>query len=140
MKASLGAFLSGFIFSIGLVISGMTQPKKVLAFLDVFGDWDPSLMWVMVGAILIYSIAYRLVLKRQRPLIEDKLQIPKPKKVDRRLVIGALIFGIGWGLSVFCPGPALTSLGTLKTTPIIFCLGLLGGMFLFKLLRDRKMA
>ena len=139
MKAAIGAFLSGLVFSIGLAISGMTQPKKVLGFLDVFGEWDPSLMGVMVGAILIYSIAYRWVLKRQRPLLEEKLQIPEPKKIDRPLIVGAFIFGIGWGLAGFCPGPALTSLGTLQTTPILFCLGLFGGMFVFKLLRDRKL-
>lgn len=138
MKAAFGAFLSGLIFAVGLAISGMTQPKKVLAFLDIFGEWDPSLMGVMVGAIFIYSIAYRLVLKRQKPLIEEKLQIPEPKKIDRPLIVGALIFGVGWGLAGFCPGPALTSLGTLQTTPILFCLGLIGGMIVFKLLRDRQ--
>ncbi|MFM8315099.1 MAG: DUF6691 family protein [Deltaproteobacteria bacterium] len=139
MKAALGAYLTGLIFSVGLAISGMTQPKKVLAFLDVLGDWDPSLMFVMVGAIGVYSIAYRLVLKKEKPILEDKLQIPEPKKVDRPLIVGAALFGIGWGLAGFCPGPALTSVGTLQTTPLIFALGLFAGMFLFKVLRDRKL-
>ncbi|NBY18862.1 YeeE/YedE family protein [bacterium] len=139
MKAALGAYLSGLIFAIGLAISGMTQPKKVLAFLDVLGDWDPSLMFVMVGAIGIYSVAYRSVLKKEKPILENKLQIPEPKKVDKPLIIGAALFGIGWGLAGFCPGPALTSLGTLQATPLIFTVGLFGGMFLFKILRDRKL-
>lgn len=139
MKAAIGAFLSSLVFSIGLAISGMTQPKKVLGFLDIFGEWDPSLMGVMVGAIFVYSIAYRLVLKMHKPMFEEKLQIPESKKVDRPLIVGAFIFGVGWGLAGFCPGPALTSLGTLQTTPILFCLGLFGGMFVFKLLRDRKL-
>jgi len=139
MKPALGSYLSGLIFSIGLAVSGMTQPKKVLAFLDIFGDWDSSLMFVMVGAIGAYSVVYRLVLKRQKPLIEDKLQIPEPRKVDKKLILGAIIFGIGWGLAGFCPGPALTSLATLQKAPLIFGLGLIGGMITFKLLRDRKL-
>jgi uncharacterized membrane protein YedE/YeeE len=138
MKPAIGSYLSGLIFAIGLAVSGMTQPKKVLAFLDIFGDWDPSLMFVMVGAIGAYSVVYRLVLKRQKPLIEDKLQIPEPRKVDKELILGAIIFGIGWGLAGFCPGPALTSLATLQKAPLIFGLGLIGGMITFKLLRDRK--
>jgi uncharacterized membrane protein YedE/YeeE len=138
MKPAIGSYLSGLIFSIGLAVSGMTQPKKVLAFLDIFGDWDSSLMFVMVGAIGAYSVVYRLVLKRQKPLIEDKLQIPEPRKVDKELILGAIIFGIGWGLAGFCPGPALTSLATLQKAPLIFGLGLIGGMITFKLLRDRK--
>jgi hypothetical protein len=139
MKPAIGSYLSGLIFSIGLAVSGMTQPKKVLAFLDIFGDWDSSLMFVMVGAIGAYSVVYRLVLKRQKPLIEDKLQIPEPRKVDKELILGAIIFGIGWGLAGFCPGPALTSLATLQKAPLIFGLGLIGGMITFKLLRDRKL-
>ena len=139
MKPAIGSYLSGLIFSIGLAVSGMTQPKKVLAFLDIFGDWDSSLMFVMVGAIGAYSVVYRLVLKRQKPLIEDKLQIPEPRKVDKKLILGAIIFGIGWGLAGFCPGPALTSLATLQKAPLIFGLGLIGGMITFKLLRDRKL-
>jgi uncharacterized membrane protein YedE/YeeE len=138
MKPAIGSYLSGLIFSIGLAVSGMTQPKKVLAFLDIFGDWDSSLMFVMVGAIGAYSVVYRLVLKRQKPLIEDKLQIPEPRKVDKELILGAIIFGIGWGLAGFCPGPALTSLATLQKAPLIFGLVLIGGMITFKLLRDRK--
>jgi len=139
MKPAIGSYLSGLIFAIGLAVSGMTQPKKVLAFLDIFGDWDPSLMFVMVGAIGAYSVVYRLVLKRQKPLIEDKLQIPEPRKVDKELILGAIIFGIGWGLAGLCPGPALTSLATLQKAPLIFGLGLLGGMITFKLLRDRQL-
>lgn len=139
MKPAIGSYFTGLLFSIGLSISGMTQPKKVLAFLDIFGDWDPSLMFVMVGAIGAYSVIYRMVLKRQKPLIEDKLQIPEPKKVDRELILGAIIFGMGWGLAGFCPGPALTSLATLQKAPLVFGLGLFGGMLTFKLLRDRKL-
>ena len=139
MKPAIGSYLSGLIFAIGLAVSGMTQPKKVLAFLDIFGDWDPSLMFVMVGAIGAYSVVYRLVLKRQKPLIEDKLQIPEPRKVDKELILGAIFFGIGWGLAGFCPVPALTSLATLQKAPLIFGLGLIGGMITFKLLRDRKL-
>lgn len=138
MIPAFGAFLTGLLFAIGLAISGMTQPKKVLAFLDVFGEWDPSLMFVMVGAIGVYAFAYRLILKRQKPILTDTLQIPEPKKVDRSLVLGSLLFGVGWGLAGFCPGPALTSLATLQKSPLVFAVGLFIGMITFKVLRDRK--
>ena len=138
MRLLFGSFLSGFLFSIGLSISGMTQPKKVLAFLDVFGNWDPSLLWVMIGAITVYSVTYRIGLANKTPLFSPAFHIPEVKSVDKFLVFGAIIFGIGWGLAGFCPGPALTSLMTLKQDPFLFCLGLILGMFIFKQLRQWK--
>jgi uncharacterized protein len=138
MNPALGAYLSGFLFSIGLAISGMTQPKKVLAFLDIAGDWDPSLVGVMIGAIGTYAILYRLFLKREKPILQPHFQVPEPKKVDKPLVIGALLFGVGWGIAGFCPGPALTSLATLQHSPLVFGVGLFAGMLIFKLLRGRK--
>lgn len=125
------AFFSGVIFAVGLAMSGMTQPQKVLAFLDVFGAWDPSLMFVMVGAIAVYALGYRTIVKRSKPLFDKKFDLPKKKAVDRDLVTGAILFGIGWGLVGFCPGPALTALVAFRWEPTLFVLAMFAGMALF---------
>lgn len=107
---SLIAFISAFIFGIGLVISGMTDPGAVIGFLDLFGDWKPQLMLVMVGAILVNLIAYKYVFKMEKPFASDIFHIPFYKNLDKKLLFGAALFGIGWGVAGFCPGPALASL------------------------------
>lgn len=106
----LVALLSGLLFSLGLSRGGMTQPEVVLGFLDVFGYWDPRLAFVMVGAVVTTAIGYWLVLRGQRPLLSESFQLPTARRFDLRLIGGAAIFGIGWGIGGYCPGPALASL------------------------------
>lgn len=130
---AVAAFFSGLIFAIGLSVSGMTQPHKVIAFLDLFGDWDPSLIFVMMGAIAVHSVSYRLIRRRSTPLLESEFHLPKDNKIRPSLVIGAILFGIGWGLGGFCPGPALVSLGSFEMRPLIFVAAMLAGIGLFKL-------
>ncbi|MFW5966130.1 MAG: DUF6691 family protein [Persicimonas sp.] len=129
------AFLSGVIFAVGLAVGGMTQPKKVVDFLDFFGgsNWDPSLAFVMGGAVLVYAIAYRLVIKRQRPLLEQKFHVPTRSDLDWRLVAGGALFGVGWGLGGYCPGPGLTALVALESPAFIFVASMAVGMILFSL-------
>ena len=98
--------IAGFLFGLGLVIGGMSNPAKVLNFLDLAGSWDPSLAFVMAGALAVTFIGYKLVFRQPRPLLAARFHLPELKQIDRRLVLGAAIFGVGWGLSGFCPGPA----------------------------------
>lgn len=109
MKA-LAALVAGLAFGVGLVLGGMTQPAVVLGFLDVFGRWNPQLLFLMAAAVMTTWIGYRVVLRRGQPLLDARFQLPTARRIDRRLVAGAAIFGIGWGLAGYCPGPALASL------------------------------
>lgn len=104
------SFAAGLLFGFGLLISGMSNPAKVLNFLDIFGTFDPSLLFVMGGAVVTVFLGYKFILKREKPLMAEQFYIPTRKDIDRRLIIGAALFGIGWGIAGFCPGPALTSL------------------------------
>lgn len=137
MKNILTSFVVGFLFSLGLGISGMTDPQKVIGFLDIFGEWDPSLMFVMVGAILVHAVAYFFIKNREKPLMAETWHLPQKSKVTWQLMAGAAIFGLGWGLAGYCPGPALTSVSTLNVRPLLFVGGMFLGMLGFKLL-DRK--
>jgi uncharacterized protein len=128
MKQNAIAFGIGALFAAGLAVSGMTQPSKIIGFLDVFGRWDPSLMFVMVGAIAVHFTAYRLILRRKAPLFETKFHLPTRRDIDLRLVLGAALFGIGWGLGGFCPGPGLVALGSGSVSAIIFVVGMTLGM------------
>jgi len=123
------ALASGLLFGAGLLLSGMTRPDKVIGFLDLFGAWDPSLMLVMVGAVGVHAAFYLVVQRRRSPLFADAFAIPSRRDVDFKLVTGALLFGIGWGLSGYCPGPSLVALGTGATAVIVFVGALLAGMF-----------
>ena len=105
------AFAAGLLFGLGLSLGGMTQPAVVLGFLDIFGAWDPRLVFVMAGAVLTTAVGYRLLLRRPRPLLAERFQWPTLRRIDVRLVGGAALFGIGWGIAGYCPGPALASLG-----------------------------
>ena len=120
MKRLVVALIAGAIFACGLVLGGMTLPGKVVAFLDITGDWDPSLMFVMAGAMLVYFPVYRWVRGMQRPLFANRFRLPTRKDIDVKLLGGAVLFGIGWGIGGFCPGPALTSLGSLADAALWF--------------------
>ena len=122
------ALLAGLLFGVGLGLSGMTLPSKVLGFLDVTGHWDPSLMLVMVGAIGVHAALYRVIRRRRSPLFDDVFHVPTSRVLDGKLVGGALLFGVGWGLGGFCPGPALVSLATGHTGPLVFLGAMLLGM------------
>lgn len=129
MRIALHAAI-GLIFGLGLVISGMVDPAKVQNFLDIFGTWDPSLAFVMAAAVLVTFIGYRLAWHRPRPALDDRFHLPENSAIDRRLVIGAAIFGIGWGLGGYCPGPAFTGLGLLAPGTIVFVPAMLVGMWI----------
>ena len=137
MKNGLAALLVGFIFALGLGISGMTQPQKVVGFLDVFGAWDPSLIFVMAGAIAVHFVTYKLIRKKSSPLLSAQWHVPTKKEITPALIMGSLLFGAGWGLAGFCPGPAMTSLASFELKPFVFVLSMLVGMFIFRLL-DKK--
>ena len=134
---NLVTVFTGLIFGIGLIMSGMTNPAKVQNFLDIFGSWDPSLALVMGGAILITMPGFWLVQKRQTPLFENAFLIPKKLNLDFYLLTGSAIFGIGWGLGGFCPGPAAVSISTGSTGTLLFVITMLIGMVLAKLLISR---
>ncbi|MFW6050419.1 MAG: DUF6691 family protein [Myxococcota bacterium] len=125
-------FLSGALFATGLAVGGMTQPAKVVAFLDFFGSWDPSLAFVMGGAILAYFPLYRLITKRKTPLFAARFLIPERTDLDWRLLTGAAVFGVGWGLGGFCPGPGLTSAGGLAPAGLVFAASMAAGFLLHR--------
>jgi uncharacterized membrane protein YedE/YeeE len=129
--SALSAFASGLVFGLGLILSGMTDPGKVIGFLDVAGNWDPSLALVMGGAILVGLFAFRLAGKRARAFLGGAMHLPQRRDVDNRLVGGSLLFGIGWGLAGFCPGPALVSFASGVDQAAVFVAAMLGGMLVY---------
>lgn len=136
----LSSFIAGLLFAVGLGLAGMTQPQKIIAFLDVTGAWDPSLMFVMGGALAVHLVTYRLVTKRKNPLFDSTFHIPTRNEINAKLVIGSALFGIGWGLSGFCPGPALVSLANPETSVLIFVASMLIGMLASEFLSFRLIA
>ncbi|NIA55071.1 YeeE/YedE family protein [Massilia sp. TW-1] len=134
------AFIVGLVFGIGLILAGMTDPAKVQGFLDLAGDWDPSLALVMGGAILVGLVAFRLAGRRERALLGDAMRLPTATRIDRRLVLGGLAFGAGWGLAGFCPGPALASLATGDAKVMIFTGAMVAGMVVFEFLERGRAA
>jgi uncharacterized membrane protein YedE/YeeE len=133
------ALLSGAVFGIGLLLSGMADPAKVLGFLDLAGAWDPSLAFVMGGAILVGAIAFTFARKRTVSLLGLEMRMPTSSKLDRRLVGGSLLFGVGWGIAGFCPGPALVALGMGEEKALVFVGAMLAGMGLYEVF-DRRIA
>jgi len=134
----LMALITGLVFGIGLIVAGMTNPAKVLGFLDLAGRWDPSLALVMAGAILVALPAFRVAARRRQSLLGEPMRLPTATRIDRQLVLGSLAFGAGWGLAGFCPGPALASLTTGAVQPLIFCAAMLVGMGIFELIERRR--
>jgi uncharacterized membrane protein YedE/YeeE len=128
----LTAFIAGLLFGSGLILSGMSNPAKVLAFLDVTGQWDPSLLFVMLGAILVAAIAFRVGGTRARTVFGSTIHMPGAARIDGRLVLGAVVFGVGWGLVGYCPGPALTSLAVGGWPTLLFAASMLAGMTVFE--------
>ena len=132
MKNNLAALIVGVIFALGLGISGMTRPEKVIGFLNVFGGWDASLAFVMAGAIGVHAIAYRLIRRRSSPLFSTQFYVPTSKELTPSLLVGAVIFGVGWALAGYCPGPAITSLASFQIRPVVFVVAMILGMMIFR--------
>ncbi len=136
MRNAIG-FLAGMLFGLGLVVGGMTDPAKVLNFLDLFGTWDPSLAFVMGGAVLVAFIGYQLAWLRGGPLLGGRFELPTRKDLEPRLFAGAVLFGLGWGLGGFCPGPAVTALLLTAPGTLVFVPAMLAGMWLARQIPDK---
>ncbi|MGE4131789.1 MAG: DUF6691 family protein [Bdellovibrionales bacterium] len=130
--SEFAAFVSGALFAAGLALSGMTQPQKVVGFLNVAGNWDPSLMFVMVGAIGIHLVAFRFLRKKAKPIFGSQWHVPTRRDLTPSLIVGAILFGAGWGLGGYCPGPALTSLASLEARPYLFVGSMIAGMAIYQ--------
>ena len=128
MKSTLSAFISGLVFGFGLILSEMVNPKRVQGFLDITGQWDLTLAFVMGGALLVTAIGYKVLFTKQKPLFETSFSIPGNRMLDAKLIIGAALFGVGWGLSGLCPGPALVGLATLNQDIVLFIVAMMIGM------------
>lgn len=135
--AVFASLLAGLVFGLGLIVSGMANPAKVLGFLDLGGAWDPSLALVMVGAIGVGLVAFALAARSGRTLLGVSLQLPTARHIDRRLVGGSVMFGVGWGLAGFCPGPALVALGMGELKAVVFVASMVAGMWVFEQLERR---
>lgn len=134
MKVVFAALVSGLVFGLGLTVSQMISPEKVLAFLDIAGNWDPSLGLVMASALAVTGLGYRLVMRRPGPVLSDAFQLPEKRGLDRRLLAGSTLFGIGWGLSGLCPGPAITALATGLPEIAVFSGAMFAGIVLYRVL------
>lgn len=132
------ALLAGLVFGVGLMLSGMANPAKVLGFLDLSGQWDPSLGLVMGGAVAVAAVVFALTRKRQTTLLGAELKLPTARQIDKRLVIGSLVFGAGWGIAGFCPGPALVVLAMGEGKALVFVLAMLAGMGFFALFESGR--
>ena len=132
------ALLAGLIFGLGLIVSGMATPEKVIGFLNIFGRWDPSLAFVMGGAIFVGVFSFKYIVKREKTLLGGSLHLSNEKSINKRLIFGSLIFGLGWGVAGFCPGPALVSLGMGSLKGALFVIAMLAGMLVFKLVQKNN--
>jgi uncharacterized protein len=131
IKEVLVALAGGLLFGVGLAVSGMTQPSKVVGFLDVAGNWDPSLAFVMLGAVLVYFVSNRFVSRRESPLFGARFHLPTRRDLEPKLIGGAALFGVGWGLGGYCPGPGIASLGAGLGTALAFVAAMAAGMWFF---------
>lgn len=132
MAKILSALLAGAIFGLGLALSGMVDPNKVIGFLDISGNWDPSLMFVLGGGVITTTIAYRFIFAQGKPMFESDFKLPSVLKIDGRLLFGSVLFGVGWGLIGYCPGPAIASIGFRPDEPLIVVISMLAGMLLYR--------
>ena len=137
-KTTLAALVAGLIFGLGLIVSGMANPAKVLGFLDLFGAWDPSLALVMAGAIGVGIVGFALAKGRSKSLLGEAMRLPTARHIDKRLVFGGMAFGAGWGLAGFCPGPALVAVGAGNGQALIFTAAMLVGMVVYDWLEGRR--
>lgn len=138
MTTVFTSFLAGLVFGLGLLVSGMANPAKVQGFLDLAGAWDPSLAFVMAGAIAVAAVAFALAKKRTASYLGAAMKLPSSHDIDRRLVVGSVLFGIGWGVAGFCPGPGLVALGMGEIKAIVFVGAMLVGIGLFEIIEHRK--
>ena len=132
------SLLAGLVFGLGLIVSGMADPAKVLGFLDLSGAWDPSLALVMAGAVAVSALAFAVAKNRTVSFLGSAMRLPSSRDIDRRLVIGSVVFGLGWGVAGFCPGPGLVTLGAGEIKALVFVVSMLVGMGAFELLERRK--
>ncbi len=140
MKPSMytaASFAAGFVFGLGLLVAGMANPAKVLGFLDLAGAWDPSLALVMAGAVAVGAAAFAFMKKRTRTLLGAPVLLPTPRRIDRRLILGSLVFGVGWGLAGICPGPALVLAGTGSAKGLVFLVAMIAGNGIFEFFERR---
>jgi len=135
---NVSAFLAGLLFGVGLIVSGMANPAKVLGFLDLTGHWDPSSAFVMIGAIALASIGFFASQRTEKPLLDETKHLPTKKKIDVQLIVGSTIFGVGWGIAGFCPGPVVVAVGAGKFGAVIFLAAMLAGMLAFNLFDARR--
>lgn len=138
MKYLFSAMIAGFLFGLGLCLSGMIDPRRVLGFLDVFGKWDSSLLWVMLGALVVVIPVFRIILSREKPVFASQFEVYWRQDIDRSLIGGAVLFGVGWGMSGICPGPAMTALVSGRFDIAAFVVAMLIGMVLQDHLFSRK--
>mgnify|MGYP000433409941 CR=1 FL=1 len=138
MMKNLTALISGVVFGVGLTVAEMTNPQKVRSFLDILGNWDPSLAFVMGGALVLTFLGYKVITKRAKPVFDVCFHIPQGRHIDKRLVLGAVFFGIGWGLVGLCPGPALAAITLGGTDVYIFLTAFIAGMLVFDLTPLKK--
>jgi uncharacterized membrane protein YedE/YeeE len=136
----ISALISGLVFGIGISISGMMDPAKVLNFFDIAGTWDPSLAFVMGGALVVTFFGYRIVLKRSKPMFGDYFHVPESKMIDRRLIGGSALFGVGWGIAGFCPGAAIPALGTGRWEVALFLAAAIAGFALRRIFAPAQKA
>jgi uncharacterized membrane protein YedE/YeeE len=129
---ALSAFAVGLVFGLGLILSGMTDPSKILGFLDLAGAWDPSLAFVMGGAVLVGFVAFRFACKRAVSFLGSAMHLPIARHIDRELILGSLVFGVGWGVAGYCPGPAVVALGAGQDKAVVFVIAMLAGMALYE--------
>ncbi|WP_168788543.1 DUF6691 family protein [Paraburkholderia aromaticivorans] len=138
LQRHLASLVCGLLFGAGLALAGMTRPQKVLGFLDVAGSWDPSLLLVLGSAVALAAVGFHFVLRRSSPLLAPSFDLPKAKAIDLHLIGGATIFGVGWGLSGYCPGPAIALLAAPDTEALYFLPAMLAGWWLYELVASRR--
>jgi uncharacterized protein len=130
---AIASFIAGLVFGIGLIVSGMSNPAKVLGFLDLAGNWDPSLAFVMAGAIAVGAVAFAIAGRRATAILGGEMRLPTSRDIDRRLIAGSLVFGVGWGIAGFCPGPAIVAVGIGEWKALVFTAAMIAGMLTFEI-------